>query len=84
MSLSHADKGGVNMQKGDIIAIQESIYIEYPGGRWKDHFTEKRRLYVLCDTPTNNGNVLLRNSQNIKRWYNVNVNKYQLVKGAAI
>lgn len=72
------------MKKGDIIAIQENIYIDYPGGRWYDHFVSKRKYYVLCDTPSNNGNVLLKDSKNKKMWYNVNIHPYKLIREAAV
>lgn len=68
------------MQKGDIIAIQDDIYIPFPGGAWIDHFVTKRKLYQLCDTPNNNGNVVIRNSQNKEKWFNIYMNRYIIIK----
>lgn len=49
-----------DLKKGDIIRVVQDVFIEYPGGAWKDHFIKKPVLYVVNDAPTNNGNFTAR------------------------
>lgn len=35
---------------------------------------------MLTDFPTNNGNVIVKNSKGVISWFNVNVGKYSVVK----
>ena len=35
---------------------------------------------MLTDFPTNNGNVIVKDSNGIRSWFNVNVSKYTIVK----
>ena len=78
-------KGGVYMlNKGAIIAIKEDVYISFPGGSYNDHFVNKKKFYALCAFPSNNGNVLIKDKSGRKFWFNVNVQKYELVKGACV
>ncbi len=42
--------------KGDIVAFESNIYIDFPGGTWQDHFTRKTILATCADTvPSNSG-----------------------------
>lgn len=43
-------------RKGDIVQYTESVYIDFPGGKWCDHFADVKQLAVCLDTvPTNAG-----------------------------
>lgn len=71
------------MKKGDFIAIKENVYFDFPGGAWLNHFGIKKTFYVLTDMPTNNGNVIIKDCHGRKRWFNVNVQTYEVIKKGA-
>ena len=73
----------MNLNKGDIIAIMDKVYIDFPGGKWADHFVIKKTFYALRDVPDNNGNVKLKNCRGRFIWYNVNVMPFEFIKGKA-
>ncbi len=54
--------------KGDIVTIVRDVYIDYPGGRWCDHFSPKLMHYKVVDnTNSNNGYFKAKDSHG-KKW----------------
>ena len=53
---------------GDIATVMESIYIDFPGGKWADHFVNARKHYIALDFPSNNGNFRGRDKNGIMKW----------------
>ena len=57
--------------KGDIVTVKEDIYIDYPGGIYKDHFVTKNKHYIVIDDMnSNNGNFRAKDSHGIMTWLN--------------
>jgi hypothetical protein len=44
------------IHKGDIVTIETKKFVDFPGGRWCDHFVPCRKLLVAKEVPSNNGN----------------------------
>ena len=42
--------------KGDIVAVIKPTYIDFPGGRWVDHFVDKKVYFMAIESASNNGN----------------------------
>ena len=57
------------IDKGIIFTVMENVYIDFPGGAWSDHFTEKETFWISLEFPTNNGNFKARNSKGIMKWF---------------
>lgn len=56
--------------KGTIVTIIKSVYVDYQGGKYADHFVNKKVHYVANEFPSNNGNFKARNL-NGTTWLNV-------------
>ena len=39
----------IEIDKGDIVTVKESAYIDFPGGLWRDHFVETERHYISLE-----------------------------------
>lgn len=59
------------IKKGDIIQVIDPVYIEYPGGKWGEHFTNKKRFALVITDPTNNGNFITQDTKGISRHRNI-------------
>jgi hypothetical protein len=70
----------INCGKGTIIRTSESVYIPFDGGLWRDHFVDKKLLWVMSDTPDNNGNVIVKRPGKVSRWINVIKTNVEVVK----
>lgn len=58
------------IDKGTIFTINDSVYIDFPGRPWREHFTDKETMWIALDFPTNNGNFRAKNGNNIMKWFN--------------
>lgn len=63
----------MTIENGNIISVNRSVYIDYPGGPWHDHFVDKKVLLLVKREPTNNGNMLCIDSK--RKLYHVNANE---------
>ena len=67
-------KKGVYMviDKGYIVTVKESLFIDFPGGLWRDHFTAPRPVfYIALEFPTNNGSFKAKDKRGRVRWLHV-------------
>ena len=72
------------LQKGVIVKIKRPVYYNWCK-TWHKNFIIQDCLYMLLDTPSNNGNVLSINSNHKLLWINVYKDKikyYSMTKGA--
>ena len=45
------------IEKGDIVAIRENKYIDFPGEKWGEHFAPVTRFLMVTDNERNNGTI---------------------------
>lgn len=60
----------LSINKGDIVTVTESIYVDFPGGKWEDHFVSRKMHYIAMEIPSNNGNFKGRNFKGRIKWLN--------------
>ena len=69
-----------NVHKGDILRINTWVYYPFVGSRWVDHFVQKPVLCLVIEEPTNNGNTIIKFSNGIELWFNVIVQKNEILE----
>jgi len=67
------------IDKGTMIKIMENIYIDFPGGAWKDHFVMRPRRLIAQDIPNNKGYFPAKDSSG-RIHYFVNINDVMEVR----
>lgn len=60
-----------SIDKGVIFTVKENVYIDFPGGKWNDHFVMKETFWSALEYPKNNGYFTARNSRGVEKWFNV-------------
>lgn len=58
------------IDKGDIVRVQKSIFCDFPGGNYCDHWVKKNVLLLVRTMPTNNGNMICEDSKGHKQHVN--------------
>lgn len=56
--------------KGDIVAVIKPTYIDFPGGRWVEHFVDKKVYFKAIESASNNGNFKAIDSKGRLSWLN--------------
>lgn len=73
----------ITIDKGDIITVIEKIYIDYPGGQYRDHFVDKKRYYVALEMESNNGNFKAKDKRgHIKHFNHITSNIINIIQRA--
>lgn len=49
------------INKGDIVAVINDEYIDFPGGTYSEHFVKTKHFYKVIDIPSNSGRLKLKN-----------------------
>lgn len=60
----------MDVLKNDIVTVVKPVYIDFPGGKWSDHFVDKKVYYRATETATNNGNFKAIDSKGRLTWLN--------------
>jgi hypothetical protein len=68
------------IKKGSIVAVNVKQHVDFPGGKWKDHFVTKRQLFVAKELPTNSGNFKALASNGRLEFFNVVTNEVEIIK----
>lgn len=58
------------IDRGSIVRGHDYAFIDWPGGRWEDHFVPVRKLFVAMEAPSNNGNFKAKDSRGRVFWLN--------------
>lgn len=59
-----------DVSKGDIVTVIKSVYIDFPGGNWADHFVDKKVYFRAIESASNNGNFKAIDSKGRLFWLN--------------
>jgi len=71
--------------KGDIIAVKESTYIDFPGRPWHEHFFERTVYYIVKDNmQRNNGTFAARNIHTTTTFFNTVKDNIRIVRRAKV
>ena len=56
------------IEKGDIVAIRENKYIDFPGEKWAEHFAPVTRFLMVTDNERNNGTIKAKDAHGRFVW----------------
>lgn len=56
---------------GDIVRVPVQVYVDFPGGAWRDHFVMRNKLYRVIDFRSSAGAILLQDSSAKVMWTSV-------------
>lgn len=51
------------IKDGDIIIVKGKRYVDFPGGKWRDHFADCN-LYLIVKSINNNGTIKAKDFKN--------------------
>lgn len=60
------------IEKGDIVAIRQNTYIDFPGGKWAEHFAPVTRFLMVTDDERNNGTIKAKDANGRFVWTHSN------------
>ena len=60
------------IEKGDIVAVRKNKYIDFPGGKWAEHFAPVTLFLMVTDDERNNGTIKAKDANGRFVWTHSN------------